>query len=98
MSDLSLDDIAPPRSPPGEGPGPWDPIPLTALWYAAFSRPLGIWVRCVDPIRAKQLLYSTRTRLADPDLAHLEIRTSPTDPRGTLWLINPGVPDPEPLP
>ncbi len=71
----------------------------SALWYAAYANPPGVKVRVADPIRAKALLYTARKNLQDPDIAHLEIRTSPTDPRGELWVINPAVSlqDPEPI-
>ena len=63
-----------------------------ALWYAAYANPPGVKVRVSDPNRAKTALYSTRAKLKDPDIAHLEVRTSPTDPKGELWIVNPGDP------
>lgn len=85
--DLTLGDLTIP---------PNGPIPLDALWYAALGQPLGIWLRLRgDPARVKSLLYAARRRLNDPSLAHLEIRTSPQDPRGTLWIINPSIPSSE---
>lgn len=66
----------------------------SALWYAAYSNPPGVKVRVSDPNRAKTMLYTARAKLKDPDIGHLEVRTSPTDPKGELWIVNPGSPTP----
>lgn len=63
-----------------------------ALWYAAYANPPGVKVKVSDPNRAKTILYSTRAKLRDPDIGHLEVRTSPTDPKGELWIVNPADP------
>lgn len=60
-----------------------------ALWYAAYASPPGVKVKVSDPNRAKTMLYIIRSKLKDPDIAHLEVRTSPTDPKGELWIVNP---------
>lgn len=59
----------------------------TALWYEALNHPLGIWIKTNDKERLMTLLYSTRKRLADPDLNHVTIKTSPRDPKGEVWLV-----------
>lgn len=64
----------------------------SALWYAAYANPPGVKVRVSDPNRAKTILYTTRSKLRDPDIAHLEVRTSPSDPKGELWIVNPSDP------
>lgn len=64
----------------------------STLWYEAFAHPPGIKVKVSDPNRAKTVLYTARAKLRDPDIAHLEIRTSPLDPKGELWIVNPGDP------
>lgn len=63
----------------------------SALWYAAYANPPGVKVKVADPNRAKTVLYTARAKLRDPDIAHLEVRTSPIDPKGELWIVNPGV-------
>lgn len=72
-----------------------DPADLdpALLWLRAFANPPGIKLKVSDLIRAKSLLYTARTKLRDPDLAHLELRTSPVDPKGEIWIINPGLPE-----
>lgn len=57
-------------------------------WYNALNSPLGWGIRTSDPVRVKQLLYSARTAANDPSLAHLQIRTSPLDPTGELWIVH----------
>jgi hypothetical protein len=64
----------------------------SALWYAAYANPPGIKVKVADAPRAKTILYAARAKLKDEDIAHLEIRASPVDPTGTLWIVNPGDP------
>lgn len=63
-----------------------------ALWYAAYANPPGVKVKVSDPNRAKTMLYTTRAKLRDPDIMHLEVRTSPLDPRNELWIVNPANP------
>lgn len=62
------------------------------VWYSAYANPPGVKVKVSDPARAKTLLYTARAKLKDPDLAHLEVRTSPTDPAGEIWVVNPADP------
>ncbi len=63
-----------------------------ALWYAAYANPPGVKVKVSEPNRAKTMLYSARAKLKDPDIGHLEVRTSPTDPKGEIWIVNPSDP------
>lgn len=64
----------------------------SALWYEAYANPPGVKVRVTDTNRAKTILYTTRAKLRDPDIAHLEIRTDPREPFAVLWIVNPGDP------
>lgn len=59
------------------------------VWYTAYANPPGVKVRVSDPNRAKTLLYAARAKLKDPDLTPLEIKTSPTNPAGEIWVVNP---------
>lgn len=69
-----------------------DELNPSLIWYTAYANPPGVKVKVSDPARAKTLLYTARAKLRDPDIAHLEVRTSPTDPTGELWVVNPGDP------
>lgn len=72
--------------PPGPTPGT---LKWLDYWHAALSAPVGIYLRTPDPFALKSLLYSARARAGDPSIAHLQIRTSPLDPRGELFIFNP---------
>lgn len=69
------------------------PTEVASLLYAAAAEPLGIYLLTPNPLGLKRILYSARYRLKDPRLAHLQIRTDPTNPGGCLWVVNPGVRD-----
>lgn len=66
---------------------------LATHWYNAYNHPLGVYLRTSDPTRLKSLLYSTRAKLADPDLMTLAIRTSPQFPAAELWLVHAEAPN-----
>lgn len=57
------------------------------LWYRAFGSPLGVIIATGDPERTKMKLYSLRKEANDPDLYLLSILTSPTNPKGELWIV-----------
>lgn len=63
-----------------------------ALWLEAYAQPIGYKLLTTDPVRAKTLLYNTRTRLRDrfPQLASMTIRTSPTNPALEVWIMHTG--------
>jgi hypothetical protein len=59
-----------------------------AVLNAAASAELGLVIRTNDPVRARTALYSARLKIADTELQGLQIRVSPNDPEGEIWLIN----------
>lgn len=63
------------------------PSDLLQFWAAALSNPLGVWIKTPDPSRLKSMLYGARAKEGGPEHAHLQIRTSVTDPRGEIWII-----------
>ena len=63
-----------------------------ALWLEALNEPLGIYIRTPDPPLLVKRLYLARDRCdvgVKPLIAHLQLRTSPRDPKGELWIVNP---------
>lgn len=65
---------------------------MSTFWYTALNEPLGVWLKTPDVVQLKNHLYSARTKLqaqGDRSLDHLQVRTSPQDPEGTLWIANP---------
>ncbi len=75
--------------PPGNGSGitKW-----TTYWHAALTSPSGgIFLKTPDPFALKSNLYAARARSHDPSISHLQIRTSPLDPKGELFIFNPAV-------
>lgn len=59
---------------------------LKLLWYQALAEPIGLLLEARDVNFAKQRLYQARAKLGDPDLAQVQIRTSPVE-GGNLLLI-----------
>ena len=77
--------------------------PLTTYWLAALSEPKGIWLRSPTPeasLQLKNLLYTVRNQQMDEGTKlacrNIQIRTSPTNPRHELWMVNVPAPEPEP--
>lgn len=62
---------------------------LLPLLYSALAEPYGVLIRVSDSTRAKALLYRTRAEANDPELATLQIRTSPF-PDGDLVICRGG--------
>lgn len=65
---------------------------MLTFWAQALAQPLGIYLTTPDPVRLKDHLYNARAaaqRQGDRAYDHLQIRTSPRDPKGELWLVNP---------
>jgi hypothetical protein len=58
----------------------------TILQQAA-SAEYGIAIRTSDPYRARTELYNARKELNDPTLTGLQIRVSPDNPNGEIWLL-----------
>jgi hypothetical protein len=68
------------------------PSPFLRFWYDALATPLGIYIRVApqaDPSKLKSLLYFARAKAKDPDIAHLQIRTSPYSPKDEILIFNP---------
>ena len=78
-----------------------EPLTVLGLWTRTLDEPLGLYLKCASleaQQRLKSLLYTTRWRLTQPGkahnpalaaaLEHIQVRTSPADPQGTLWLVN----------
>jgi hypothetical protein len=65
------------------------------LWYEAYANPPGLKLTVIDREQALNHLYTARKVLADPDLAHLRILTSPFAPN-EIWIIVPARPEPIP--
>lgn len=66
------------------------PLVMLSFWQHALGSPTGgIYMKTPDPLRLKSLLYTARAQAKDPSLAHLQLRTSPKDPKGELWIFNP---------
>jgi hypothetical protein len=59
---------------------------LTVLQAAAASS-IGLCVKTNDPYRARASLYRFRKEFGDPQLSGLQIRVSPTDSEGEIWII-----------
>jgi hypothetical protein len=57
------------------------------ILYSALATPLGIVVAVSDVEAAKQQIYRTRASTGDPSLACLQLRTSPDNPTGEIWLV-----------
>lgn len=64
-------------------------LQCSTILYVANEAELGIAVKTNDPYRARASLYKTRKLLADPTLASLQIRVSPDNPNGEIWIFKP---------
>jgi hypothetical protein len=60
---------------------------LTVL-QAAATTDLGLIVKTNNPTRARAMLYVVRQKVGDTQLADIQIRVSPDDPEGEIWLIH----------
>lgn len=67
------------------------PSEVLHLWLLAAAEPLGLCITTPDPIALKWVLYNARTQAKARGLAEgvmdIQIRTSPRDPKGELWLV-----------
>ena len=61
------------------------------ILYAACSAMLGIVVKTTNPTRARQLFYATRNELGDPTLNDIQIKASPDNVEGEIWIIRKSV-------
>jgi hypothetical protein len=60
------------------------------LWYAALATDHGVVIHTDgDFERVRQKLYAARRERNDPELKHLSICQSPTEP-GDLWIVKRG--------
>ena len=59
---------------------------LTIL-QAAASAEIGLCIKTNDPYKARASLYRFRKDLGDHELKQLQIRVSPNDSEGELWII-----------
>lgn len=65
---------------------------LINYWDLALSHPLGYYIRTPDTLRLKELLYNARAmaqKRGARQYDHLQIRTSPTEPKSVVWIVNP---------
>jgi len=60
---------------------------LTELLYLAINSPLGIVVACQDAGQTQNRLYAARNRARDTSLARLQVRRSPSNPEGEIWIV-----------
>lgn len=60
---------------------------LIHLLYTALNSPLGIVVACQDAGQTQQRFYVARNKTEDPALKRLQIRRSPVNPEGELWIV-----------
>jgi hypothetical protein len=60
---------------------------LIAYWYQALASQHGVVLGVSDAHLIKQALYRARVQASDPDLARVQIRTSPDRPDSELWLV-----------
>ena len=65
---------------------PPDDLALREILYLALAEPIGLLLRSNDPARARAQLYAERKRSGDPDLAGLQIRSSPLED-GELVIV-----------
>lgn len=70
--------------------------PLLAYWYMALNAPLGIYIRTGDVDTLRRRLHAAKHQNATEEerwaLRGIQVRTSPRDPQGELWLLK-GEPD-----
>lgn len=55
--------------------------------YQAEASIYGISIAVNEPVRAKNALYRARRDSGDDTLRNIQIRTSPVNPTGELWLV-----------
>lgn len=67
-------------------PNVFEAAVIQALFSATQAK-IGIIIRTSDVRRTKAMVYRIRQELADPELANLQIRASPTNPETDLWFI-----------
>lgn len=58
-----------------------------SLLYTALAADYGLVISTPDPDAVKQALYRERSKLSDSALGCLQLRTSPDDPTGEIWII-----------
>ena len=56
------------------------------LLYEALAEPIGLVVQVSDFPLAQSRLYAARRKSGDPSLAVLQLRRSPYNPDGELWI------------
>lgn len=55
--------------------------------YLALGTQHGIVIAVSDADASKQALYRARAKAGDADLDGLQLRTSPTEPQGEIWIV-----------
>lgn len=50
---------------------------LASILESAMAQPIGLLLRCSDPIAARAALYRARTKAGNPAMSQLQIRISP---------------------
>lgn len=65
-------------------------LEIKTLMYEALETPRGVSVATSDPDLLKRRIYSIRNserKNNNREFDQLSIRTSPTNPSGSLWLV-----------
>lgn len=62
-------------------------IQCSTILYAAISAEFGLVIKTNNPYKARASLYKVRRDLGDTELAALQIRVSPNDSEGEIWLL-----------
>lgn len=58
-----------------------------AILREALSATYGVVVATSNAARARTAFYAARNKIRDSELAQLQIRVSPDDSEGELWII-----------
>jgi hypothetical protein len=62
-------------------------VQCATILYAAKDAELGLIIKTNNPYKARASLYKARRDLGDVELAKLQIRVSPDDSEGELWIL-----------
>ena len=62
-------------------------IQCSTILYAAISAEFGLVIKTNNPYKARASLYKTRRAIGDTELAKLQIRVSPNNSEGEIWLL-----------
>lgn len=65
--------------------------PYLNYWLEAANQPLGLKLTCDDPRTLGTYLYQVRVKcepILRASIQHLQLRTSVTNPKTELWIVN----------